>query len=92
MKSSAARTVQLVESVVVNPEVRHLVFEATGGRTSGVDVYLCGHAAMVWEIRHSLDQSGFDIAPSFTKNTVRLRVGHELLAGTRAERHPGRFS
>jgi NAD(P)H-flavin reductase len=35
--------------------------EALAGRTRGVDVYLCGHAAMVKEIRQSLAQSGFDI-------------------------------
>jgi NAD(P)H-flavin reductase len=35
--------------------------EALAGRTSGVDVYLCGHSAMVKEIRQSLEQSGFDI-------------------------------
>ncbi len=35
--------------------------EALAGRTSGVDVYLCGHAAMVSDIRHSLERSGFDI-------------------------------
>jgi ferredoxin-NADP reductase len=35
--------------------------EALAGRTTGVDVYLCGHAAMVKEIRHSLAETGFDI-------------------------------
>lgn len=35
--------------------------EALAGRTSGVDVYLCGHGAMVKEIRASLEQAGFDI-------------------------------
>lgn len=35
--------------------------EALDGRTSGVDVYLCGHSAMVKEIRASLEQAGFDI-------------------------------
>jgi hypothetical protein len=32
MKSSPARPARLVESVIVNPEVRHLVFEAVGER------------------------------------------------------------
>jgi CDP-4-dehydro-6-deoxyglucose reductase len=35
--------------------------EALAGRLSGIDVYLCGHAAMVSEIRQSLEQTGFDI-------------------------------
>jgi ferredoxin-NADP reductase len=35
--------------------------EALAGRISGIDVYLCGHSAMVKEIRQSLDQAGFDI-------------------------------
>jgi CDP-4-dehydro-6-deoxyglucose reductase, E3 len=35
--------------------------EALAGRTSDVDVYLCGHAAMVEEIRCTLEHSGFDI-------------------------------
>jgi ferredoxin-NADP reductase len=35
--------------------------EALGGRTGGVDVYLCGHSAMVKGIRQTLEQSGFDI-------------------------------
>lgn len=35
--------------------------EALNGRTTGVDVYLCGHSAMVKEIRASLEQNGFDI-------------------------------
>jgi ferredoxin-NADP reductase len=37
------------------------VREALANRNTGVDVYLCGHSAMVKEIRHSLDQTGFDI-------------------------------
>ena len=32
MTTSPQRTVQLVESVVINPEVRHLVFEAEPAR------------------------------------------------------------
>lgn len=36
--------------------------EALAGRTGGVDVYLCGHAEMVKQSRHSLEQAGFDIA------------------------------
>jgi NAD(P)H-flavin reductase len=35
--------------------------EALAGRTTAVDVYLCGHSAMVKEIRQSLEQGGFDI-------------------------------
>jgi ferredoxin-NADP reductase len=35
--------------------------EALAGRANGVDVYLCGHRAMVQEIRGSLHGSGFDI-------------------------------
>jgi CDP-4-dehydro-6-deoxyglucose reductase len=35
--------------------------EALAGRTSGVDVYVCGHNAMIKEVHHSLEQAGFDI-------------------------------
>ena len=38
----------------------HLL-EALAGGTDGVDVYLCGHTAMVNEIRYSLERAGFDI-------------------------------
>jgi NAD(P)H-flavin reductase len=34
--------------------------EALAGRTRGVDVYLCGHSAMIREIRDSLERTGFD--------------------------------
>ncbi|MEX2300797.1 MAG: FAD-dependent oxidoreductase [Bryobacterales bacterium] len=35
--------------------------EALAGRAGEVDVYLCGHSAMVRQIRESLEQTGFDI-------------------------------
>jgi NAD(P)H-flavin reductase len=35
--------------------------EVLAGRTDGVDVYLCGHSAMVKDVRQTLEQAGFDI-------------------------------